>query len=142
MLRDFGGGWPLARPLDHRRNPNQPPLATTAENSSRSVHKRQPALFQRFLGSGSPVGSPVRVRVTLQRDMERPTRFEHHQWVGDKRSQIVHDLDACTESDVISELLEAETYLAFGPDTLAEARNRGYRRCDRCEGMRAAAADE
>ncbi|MEY2454382.1 MAG: hypothetical protein QOD92_3956, partial [Acidimicrobiaceae bacterium] len=36
----------------------------------------------------------------------------------------------------IGELMEAETYLAFGPDTLPEARNRGYHRCDRCEGMR------
>ena len=26
--------------------------------------------------------------------------------------------------------------VAFGPDTLPEARNRGYHRCDRCEGMR------
>ena len=70
--------------------------------------------------------------------MERPTRFEHHQWVGDKRVQVAHDVDACTEPEVINELLEAETYLAFGPDSLPEARNRGYRRCDRCEGMRAA----
>jgi hypothetical protein len=27
----------------------------------------------------------------------------------------------------VEELLEAETFAAFGPDTLAEARNRGYR---------------
>ena len=57
--------------------------------------------------------------------MERPTRFEHNQFVGDKRTQVVHDLDRCTQ-DVIDELLEARTYLAFGPDTLVEARNRGY----------------
>jgi hypothetical protein len=67
--------------------------------------------------------------------MDRPTRFEHNQWVGDKRTQIVHDIDACTAPDIINELMEAETYLAFGPDTLIEARNRTYRRCDRCEGM-------
>lgn len=58
--------------------------------------------------------------------MERPTRFEHNQFVGDKRTQVVHDLDRCTQ-DVIDELLEARTYLAFGPDTLVEARNRGYK---------------
>jgi hypothetical protein len=68
--------------------------------------------------------------------MERPTRFESHQWVGDKRTQVVHDIDACTAPDIINELLEAETYLAFGPDTLPEARNRGYHRCDQCEGMK------
>ena len=69
--------------------------------------------------------------------MERPTRFEHHQWVGDKRTQVVHDIDACTAPEVIEELLQAETYLCFGPDTLAEARNRGYHPCHRCDGMRA-----
>jgi hypothetical protein len=71
--------------------------------------------------------------------MERPTKFEHNQWVGDKRSQVVHDVDACTDEAIIGELLAAETYLCFGPDTLVEATNRGYRRCDRCEGVRAAA---
>jgi hypothetical protein len=72
--------------------------------------------------------------------MDRPTRFEDHQWLGDKRSQVVHDVDACTSPDIINELLEAETYLCFGPDTLPEAHNRGYHRCDRCEGVRAAEA--
>ena len=64
--------------------------------------------------------------------MERPIRFEHNRWVGDKRSQVVHDLDHCDE-DVVKELMEARTYLSFGPDTLPEARNRGYRPC-RCPG--------
>ncbi|MFL6206928.1 MAG: hypothetical protein ACJ739_16420 [Acidimicrobiales bacterium] len=59
--------------------------------------------------------------------MERPTRFEHHRFLGDKRNQRVYDLDTFTDEDVIAELMEAETYLCFGPDTLAEARNRGYR---------------
>jgi hypothetical protein len=74
--------------------------------------------------------------------VDRPTRFEDHRWVGDKRTQVVHDLDACTAPDVIAELMAAETYLAFGPDTLAEARNRGYHRCRRCDGVRQAAAAE
>ncbi|MGH9138473.1 MAG: hypothetical protein ACRD0G_15750 [Acidimicrobiales bacterium] len=64
--------------------------------------------------------------------MERPTRFEHHRWLGDKRRQVVHDLDDPCSPDVIEELLAAETYVAFGPDTLAEARNRGYRPCRHC----------
>ena len=71
--------------------------------------------------------------------MERPTKFEHNQWVGDKRSQVVHDVDACTDPSIIGELLESEAYLCFGPDTLVEATNRCYHRCDRCEGVRAAA---
>ena len=64
--------------------------------------------------------------------MERPTRFEHFRYLGDKRTQVVHDLDATDEVDLIAELLEAEAYLAFGPDSLAEARNRGYRPCRVC----------
>jgi hypothetical protein len=61
--------------------------------------------------------------------MERPGKFEHHQFVGDKRNQVVYDIDdlAVEDEHLIDDLLKAETYLAFGPDTLAEARNRGYR---------------
>jgi hypothetical protein len=70
--------------------------------------------------------------------MDRPIRFENHQWLGDTRNQVAHDVDACTAPEVIDELLGAETYLSFGPDTLAEARNRGYHRCDLCDGVRAA----
>ena len=58
--------------------------------------------------------------------MERPTRFEHNRYVGDKRSQVVYDLDTVPE-EIMAELLEARTYLSFGPDTLVEARNRGYK---------------
>ncbi len=58
--------------------------------------------------------------------MERPTRFEHNRYVGDKRTQVVYDLDTVPE-EIMDELIEARTYLSFGPDTLVEARNRGYR---------------
>lgn len=60
--------------------------------------------------------------------MERPGKFEHHRFVGDKRTQVVYDLDADdVDPERIEELMAAETFLCFGPDTLAEARNRGYR---------------
>lgn len=61
--------------------------------------------------------------------MERPGKFEHHRYVGDKRTQVVYDVDALDESDagLIEELMASEQYLCFGPDTLPEARNRGYR---------------
>jgi hypothetical protein len=61
--------------------------------------------------------------------MERPGRFENSRYVGDKRTQVVYDVDGLDVSagDVIAELLSAGTYLCFAPDTLAEARNRGYR---------------
>jgi hypothetical protein len=64
--------------------------------------------------------------------MARPARFEHHQWLGDKRSQRVHDLDRVTDACGLDELLESEQFAAFGPDTLPEARNRGYRACPHC----------
>lgn len=60
--------------------------------------------------------------------MSRPVRFEHFRFLGDKRSQTVYDLDAKDlDSEVIDELLNAQTYQTFGPDRLAEARNRGYK---------------
>ena len=70
--------------------------------------------------------------------MERPTRFEHFHYVGDKRNQVVHDVDACDEPDLIDELIAAETFICFGPDTLPEARNRGYRLCGLLHGVREA----
>ena len=60
--------------------------------------------------------------------MSRPTRFETHRFLGDKRSQVLYDLDASDlDESLIEELLAAQTYVTFGPDSLAEARNRGYR---------------
>lgn len=58
--------------------------------------------------------------------MARPTKFEDHQYVGDKRTQVVYDLDTAP-AEVIDELMEAGTYQSFGPDTLVEARNRCYK---------------
>jgi len=59
--------------------------------------------------------------------MERPKQFEHHRWVGDKRTQTVYDVDLLEDEALIAELMQSEKYLCFGPDTLDEARNRGYR---------------
>ncbi len=59
--------------------------------------------------------------------MERPARFEHARFLGDKRTQLVYDLDTWTEPEVIDDIVAAEVGLTFGPDTLDEARNRGYR---------------
>jgi hypothetical protein len=61
--------------------------------------------------------------------MERPTRFEAFRYLGDKRRQVVHDLDSDDPglADAVEELLASEQFTTFGPDTLAEARNRGYR---------------
>lgn len=58
--------------------------------------------------------------------MRRPTRFEHTQFLGDKRTQLVYDVDSWEDAAVINEIVQAETATCFGPDTLVEARNRGY----------------
>lgn len=58
--------------------------------------------------------------------MERPTKFEHTRFLGDKRTQLVYDLDSWADEAIIEDIVHAETGLCFGPDTLAEARNRGY----------------
>ena len=63
---------------------------------------------------------------------ERPIRFEHTRWLGDKRNQIVHDVDASTDQASIDDIVKEGVGLCFGPDTLAEARNRGYRLCESC----------
>jgi hypothetical protein len=61
--------------------------------------------------------------------MSRPTRFEEFQYLGDKRKQVVYDLDTddAEAQEAIAELLTSERFAAFAPDTLDEARNRGYR---------------
>ncbi len=58
--------------------------------------------------------------------MQRPVRFEHTRFLGDKRTQLVYDVDEWSEASVVDEIVAAETGICFGPDTLAEARNRGY----------------
>lgn len=58
--------------------------------------------------------------------MKRPIRFEHTRYLGDKRTQLVYDVDSWEDPAVIDEIIAAETGLCFGPDTVVEARNRGY----------------
>ncbi len=59
--------------------------------------------------------------------MDRPKAYVEHRFIGDKRNQLVYDLDADYPAEIILELVESEQVATFGPDTLPEARNRGYR---------------
>jgi hypothetical protein len=63
--------------------------------------------------------------------MSKPVKFEHYRYVGDKRNQRFFDLDLYDSNPAVKtavdELMEAETYLAISPQTIAEARNRGYK---------------
>jgi hypothetical protein len=78
--------------------------------------------------------------------VSRPTRFENNRYVGDKRNQVVYDIDlAGSDPEVaaaLEELLASERFAAFGPDTLAEARNRGYKPHKSIRRSEAAAAAE
>jgi hypothetical protein len=60
--------------------------------------------------------------------MDRLSKFEHNRFIGDKRTLVVYDIDelGAEHEELIADLVEAETWLCFGPDTLPEARNRGY----------------
>jgi hypothetical protein len=58
--------------------------------------------------------------------MERPVKFEHTRFLGDKRTQLVYDLDEWTDEVIIDEIVAEGVGLCFGPDTVVEARNRGY----------------
>jgi hypothetical protein len=62
--------------------------------------------------------------------MPKPTRFEHFRYLGDKRSLVVYDMDLIDAdpevADGVADVMASEKFLSFGPDTLTEARNRGY----------------
>ena len=59
--------------------------------------------------------------------MERPSKFEHFRYLGDKRTQLVYDVDEWEDPAPIDDIVVNDVGLVFGPDTLAEANNRGYR---------------
>ena len=59
--------------------------------------------------------------------MDRPKEYHEFRFIGDKRTQLVYDMDSEYPAEVIAELVESEQVATFGPDELPEARNRGYR---------------
>lgn len=65
--------------------------------------------------------------------MGRLRRFEQHRYVGTRDDMTVYDCDdeaqfAALEVRAVNEpLLEQNLLQTFGPDELAEARNRGFR---------------
>ena len=71
---------------------------------------------------------------------DRPTRFEHARWLGDKRTQVVYDIEAAPQ-EAIDDVVAADAGQTFGPDTLVEARNRGYKPHSSVDLEAAAAAD-
>jgi hypothetical protein len=61
--------------------------------------------------------------------MSRHARFEGFQYVGDRDAQIAYDQDGADDgvAATIERLVATNRATVFSPDTLAEARNRGYR---------------
>jgi hypothetical protein len=75
---------------------------------------------------------------------DKPTKFEHHRYLGDKRNQRVHNLDLLDDPEVaaaVESIMAAESFICFSPDTLAEARNRGYHPDRAIRALEAAAAE-
>ncbi len=58
--------------------------------------------------------------------MERPSKFEHFRFLGDKRTQLVYDLDEWDDPAPIDDIVAAETGLSSGPTRWPRRDNRGY----------------
>lgn len=65
--------------------------------------------------------------------MPRLPRFEGFRFIGVRDAMAVHDCDDLEQFALLQQRMENEDLLgrkliqAFAPDTLAEARNRGFR---------------
>jgi hypothetical protein len=65
--------------------------------------------------------------------MGRLRRFEEHRYIGTRDTMVVYDCDDDTQfqelDDRVSDegLFDRNQLQTFGPDTLPEARNRGFR---------------
>ena len=64
--------------------------------------------------------------------MSRVKRFEEFRFVGVRDTMTVYDTDDADQTEVLQARLDADNLVsskqvqAFGPDTLEEARNRGF----------------
>ncbi len=65
--------------------------------------------------------------------MGRLRRFEDYRYVGTRDTMIFYDCDEADQFEELEERIDADDLLrknllsSFGPDTPAEARNRGFR---------------
>ena len=65
--------------------------------------------------------------------MTRIKRFEEFRFVGVRDTMLVYDTDDSAQSEALQERIESDDLVmqkqvqAFGPDSLEEARNRGFK---------------
>ncbi len=65
--------------------------------------------------------------------MARLSRFEDHRFIGTRDDMCLYDCDDDDQFEMLSKRVQEEDLMSrkllqgFGPDSLAEARNRGYR---------------
>lgn len=65
-------------------------------------------------------------------DVARIRRFEHHRYLGTRDDMVVYDCDDPDQFAELSQRLEQDDLMkldllqTFGPDTIPEARNRGF----------------
>ena len=63
----------------------------------------------------------------------RHRRLEHHRYIGTRDDMVVHDTDDADQAAALADRIDTDDLLGrnlvstFGPDTLDEARNRGFR---------------
>ena len=63
----------------------------------------------------------------------RHRRLEHHRFIGTRDDMVVHDTDDEAQANRLADRIDGDDLIArnlvstFGPDTLDEARNRGFR---------------
>ena len=74
----------------------------------------------------APCWSSRRTDQIVSPSMDHHPKFEGFRYIGDKRTQLVYDLTTWDDDDVINDIADSGVGLGFGPDTLAEAKNRGY----------------
>lgn len=64
--------------------------------------------------------------------MARHRRFETHRYVGTRDDMVVYDTDDEAQAETLAQRIDADRLIernllqTFGPDTPAEARNRGF----------------
>jgi len=65
--------------------------------------------------------------------LNRLNRFEHHRYVGIRKSMKVYDCDHENQFELLNEYLKDYDYVSlnlvqsFSPDNIDEAKNRGFR---------------